>query len=118
MASSARRLDELFADAVLDEQAAAGRAALAAVEINGVKRAGDRLVEIGVGEDHVGALAPQLKRAPLERVGRFAGNDFRRLDVAREGELIDPRMHDHCLAGRLAHAVENVDHAFGNPGFE
>ena len=45
----------------LDEQPAAGRAALAAVEVDGVERARDGRVEIGVGEDDVGALAAQLE---------------------------------------------------------
>ena len=36
-------LDEFVVDLVLDEQPAAGRAALAAVEVDGVERAGDGL---------------------------------------------------------------------------
>ena len=90
--------DELLADAVLDEQPAPRRAALAAVEVNRVKRAGHRLLEVGVGEDDVGALAAQLERAPLERVGRSLRDNLGRVDVTGEGDLVDARMGHHRVA--------------------
>ena len=40
-------LDELLVNLLLDEQSAAGGAALAAVEVDGVEGAGDRLLHVG-----------------------------------------------------------------------
>ena len=55
-------LDEFLVNLLFDEQPAAGRAALAAVEVNGVERAGDGLLHVGVGEDHVRTLAAQFEK--------------------------------------------------------
>ena len=55
---------------LLDEQPAAGTAALALVEVQAEVGAFDGGVEIGVGEDDVRALAAQLEREPLQRLGR------------------------------------------------
>ena len=85
-------LDELLVDLLLDEQPAAGRAALAAVEVDGVEGAGDGLLHVGVGEDDVRALAAQLERGPLERVGGGLLDDLGRIDVAGEGDLVDVGM--------------------------
>ena len=63
-------LDEFLVDLLLDEQPAAGRAALAAVEVNGVEGAGDGLIQVAVGEDDVGALAAQLERAAFRACRR------------------------------------------------
>ena len=53
-------------DLVLDEQPAAGTAALALVEEQAEVRAFDGGVEVGVGEDDVGALAAQFQADALE----------------------------------------------------
>ena len=87
--------DEFVADLFLDEQPAAGGAALAAVEVDGVEGPGDGLVHVAVGEDDVGALAAQLEGAALERVGRGLLDDLGRVDVAGEGDLVDAGMSDH-----------------------
>ncbi len=63
-------LDEFVVDLLLDEQPAAGRAALAAVEVDGVERSVDGGIQIGVGEDDVGALAAQLERRALRACRR------------------------------------------------
>ena len=101
--------DEFIVDLGFDEQAAAGRAALAAVEVDRVERTGDGGVEVGVGEYHVRALAAQLESRALERIGRGLLDDLGRIDVAGEGDLVDIRVGDECRAGRLAHAVDDID---------
>ena len=95
----------------LDEQPAAGRAALAAVEVDGVEGALDGRVQVGVGEDDVGALAAELEGRPLERVGGGFLDDLGRIDVAGEGDLVDVGVRHQGRARRLAHAVDDVDHA-------
>src|SRR5262249_34514972 len=59
-------VDELVVDLALDEQPAAGAAALALVEEQAEVGALDGLVEVGVGEDDVGALAAQFEADALE----------------------------------------------------
>ena len=61
-------VDQLVVDLLLDEQPAAGAAALPLVEIQAEVRAGGGGVEIGVGEDDVRALAAQLERQPFQRL--------------------------------------------------
>ena len=104
-------LDELLVDLRLDEQPAAGRAALAAVEVDGVEGAGDGGVHVGVGEDDVGALAAQLEGGALQGVGGGLLDDLGRVDVPGEGDLVDVGMGDEGRAGGLAQAVEDVDDA-------
>ena len=59
-------LDELVVDLLLDKQPAAGAAALALVEEQAEVGALDGGVEIGVGEDDVGALAAQFQGDALQ----------------------------------------------------
>ena len=93
-------LDEFLVDLLLDEQPAAGGAALAAVEVDGVEGAGDGLLHVGVGEDDVGALAAQLERGALQRVGRGLLDDLGGVDMAGEGDLVDVGVDDQGGAGR------------------
>ena len=85
---------DFVVDLLLDEQPAARTAALALVEVQAEVGAFDGRVEIGIGEDHVRALAAQLEREPLHRLGRFALNDLRRRAFAGERDLVDARMLD------------------------
>ena len=50
----------------------------------------------------VRALAAQLERGALERVGGGLLDDLGRVDVAGEGDLVDVGMRDQRGAGRLA----------------
>ena len=105
-------------DLLLDEEPAAGGAALAAVEVDRVEGAGDGVVHVGVGEDDVGALAAELEGRPLERLGRLALDDLGGIDVAGEGDLVDVGMGDQGRAGGLAEAVDQVDHARRETGLD
>ncbi len=53
----------------LDQDAAARAAVLAGVVEDAVRRGRGRLLEVGVGEHDVGALAAELERDPLDLVG-------------------------------------------------
>ena len=61
--------DEGFADAVLHQQPRAGDAGLAGGREDAGDRAGGCLLQVGVGEDDVGRLAPQLQRDALDLAG-------------------------------------------------
>ena len=75
-------------------------------------------VQVGVGEDDVRALAAQLERDALQRVGRGLLDDLGRVDVPGEGDLVDVGMRDQGRAGGLAEAVDDVDDAGREAGFE
>ena len=103
-------LDELVVDLLLDEEAAAGAAALALVEEEGEVRAFDGRVEIGVGEDDVGALAAELERDALEvRAGGGLHDQLADLGAAGEGDLVDVVVLGDGRAGGLAVAGDDVD---------
>ena len=107
-------IDHFVVHLLLDEQPAAGTAALALVEVQGQVRAFDGRVEIGVGEDHVRALAAQLEGEPLHRLGRRLLDDLRGGQLAGEGDLVDGRVRHQRRAGRRAVARHDVDHAVRN----
>ena len=54
------RAGEVVVDALVQEETSPGRAALAGIGVDREERAVDRLVDIGVREDDVRALAAQL----------------------------------------------------------
>ena len=83
-------LDELVVDLLLDEEPAAGAAALALVEEQAEVGALDGGVEVGVGEDDVRALAAQLQADALQvALGRGLHDDLAGRVLAGEGDLVD-----------------------------
>ena len=104
-------LDELVVDRSLDEDPRAAQADLALVGEGGAKRAGHRLVEIGVGEDDGGVLAAQLERELLEQRRR----DARRSGAGRgaAGERDRAARRDARRAPRRPRPrpVDEVEHA-------
>ncbi len=83
-------LDELVVNLVLDEQPAAGAAALALVEEQAEVRAFDGGVEVGVGEDDVRALAAQFQADALQVAAcRRLHDDLAGGVFAGEGDLVD-----------------------------
>ena len=68
-----RRLEqrhEAVVDGALDQDARAGAAVLAGVVEHPGRGPGGRQLEVGVGEDDVGALAAELERDPLDLLRR------------------------------------------------
>ncbi len=105
-------------DAVLDEQPAAGTAALALVEEQAEVRALDGGVEIGVGEDDVGALAAQLEADALEvALGGGLHDDLAGGVFAGERDLVHVHVLGERGAGGRAVAGHDVDDAVGEAGF-
>ncbi|MNQ91148.1 hypothetical protein D3C85_1065150 [compost metagenome] len=61
-----KSFDEGIVDVVFHQQTRTCRADLACVEVDGVERLVQRHFEVGIGEDDIGVLAPQLQRHPFE----------------------------------------------------
>ena len=114
-ASSATPCGELVEDAVLDEQSGARGAGLTVVEQEATGRAGDRGVEVGVGEDDLRALAAEFQRDLLEVARR--GVDDLPADIRRPGErdLVDVAMRRKRRAD-VAESGEHVDDSVGHAG--
>ena len=77
--------------ALLDEQARAGAADVALVEVDAVDDALDGLIDRRVGEDDVRRLAAELEREALLRPGGGALDALADLGRAGEGDLVDVR---------------------------
>ncbi len=99
---------------LLDEDARARVAALARRVVDGVDRARDRGVEVGVREEDVRALATELERDALHRL-RAEPHDLRaRPRRACERDLVDSRVRDEMRARGRAVTRDDVDHACGD----
>ena len=95
-------LDDLVVDGLVREQARARRAALALVVEDRVGGAGDREIEIGIGEDDRRRLAAEFERDALEVAGRRLDDQLADLGRAGEGDLVDIGMIGERRARGLA----------------
>ena len=107
------RVDEVVVDRLLDEDAGARLAALAGGVVDRPDRARDRRVEVGVREDEVRALAAELERQPLDRLGAEPHDLAARLRRAGERDLVDAGVLDEIGARRRTVAGDDVDRAGG-----
>ena len=101
---------EVVEDGSFDEQPCSGDAALAVVEHPRCDRTGDGLLEVGVGEDDVGALAAELERDLLEVALRRLDDLLAHLGGTGEGDLVDVVVRGECGAC-VAEAGDDVDDA-------
>lgn len=107
-------LEELVVDALLDEDAGAGAAALAVVEVDAKVDPGDGLLNVGVVKHNIGGLAAQLKGDLLE-VGGGGGLHDGAADNggAGEGDLVNVHVGGNGGTGRLTEAGEKVEDTRG-----
>src|SRR3954470_3791031 len=103
-------VDDRLVDRFLDEQARAGAAHMALVEVDAVDDALDRLVERGVVEDDVRSLAAELERQLLAGPGQLALNRLPDLGRAGERDLVDAA-GGHDRGARAPVAGDDVDDA-------
>ena len=103
-------LDERLVDRLLREEARAGAADVALVEVDAVDDPLDRLVERAVVEDDVRRLAAELERQLLAGAGEPALDRLADLGRAGERDLVDVGMVDERRA-RAAVAGDDVDDA-------
>ena len=75
-----------------------------------------RLLEVGVGQDDIGRLAPQLLVHALHGVGRRLGDEDARPCRSREGHEVHPGMSRNGLTDGGAVAVDEIEHALGHTG--
>ncbi len=103
-------LHEFLEDRVLDEQPCASHAALAVVEQPGIRRTRDRGLQIGVGEDDVGALSAELQGHLLQVPPRSPDNLLADLGGTRESDLVDVVVRGQ-LGARVTEPRDDVDDA-------
>ncbi len=77
-----------------------------------------RLLEVGVGEHDVRALAAQLERDALDRRRRARRDRAPDLGRAGEGDLGHVGVVDEALAALAARPGDDLDHALGQAGLE
>ena len=82
-------LQEGFADALLDQQARAGRADLAGIAVDALGNFGRGQVQVGVSKDDVGRLAAQFQDDGLDVDGGRLHDAPPGLDRAGEGDPVD-----------------------------
>ena len=111
-------LDEAVVHRAFDEDPAAGAAVLSGVVEHRARHACRGRLEVGVGEHDVGALAAELERDPLQRVGRAPHDVLADRRRPGEADLGDVRMVDQPLPGRRPVADHDVEDAFGDAGLE
>ena len=99
-------IDEPVVDAVLDDQPAAGRTDLAAVQERGGQRVVDGGLEVGVGEHDVRTLAAELERDPLHVDGSRGHDRLAAGEATGERHEVDVG----TLGERLPDAVARPEH--------
>ena len=109
-------LEEAIEHALLHEDPRARAAILPRVAEHRKRRGSGGGLDVGVGEDHVRRLAPELQRHPLDRTGGTGGDRAPNLGRAGEGDLGDVRMLDEALPARAAGTNDDVDDAVRHPG--
>ena len=103
---------------VLHEDPRARLARLAGRVVDRPQRADDGRVEVGVGEDDVRALAAELQRDALERLGGNLGDAAAGIGLAGEGDLVDAGMGGDRLTHLGTGTGDDVQHPGRDAGLE
>ena len=107
-------VDEFVVDLGRHQQATQRPAPLA---VEGGEQSGDasgRLVQVGIGHDHHGAVAAQFELRRLESLGAGVGHGLAAPDAAGEADRPNPVVAHQCLCHWRA-AVHELDHAGVEP---
>ncbi len=105
--------DEGVVDAALDVDAVRADARLACVAELGGNHAVDRLVEVGVVEDHVRGVATELEREALDLVGRATDEILPDLGRPGERELANARVGEERVGDHARRARRDEVHDSG-----
>ncbi len=108
--------DEALMDRLLDQNAGPGRADLAGVEEDAVEHVVEGGVEVGVGEDDVGVLPPQLQGDLLDVAAGGANDLLAGIDTAGKGDQVDVVVLGQLGADAGARSEHRVDHPPGEAG--
>src|SRR5215210_1488525 len=110
--------EELVEDALLDQDARTGAAILPGVAEDGDGRRSGGLLQVGIGEDHVRGLAPQLQGDALYSIGGTGHDALADLRGTREGDLRDIRVLDEPLPDLAPRPDDDVYDALGDARLE
>ena len=111
-------LNKLVVDATLHKDARPRAAALAVVIKNAKVDPRNRILDVGIVEHDVGALAAELERDLLQVRACSSLHDLPADDgAARKGDLVDVHVRGNGSARRLAKAGQDVDDAGREAGF-
>ena len=113
-----KQLHEPVEGRPLDEDARAGAAVLAGVVEDPVGGGGRGLLQVGVGEDDVGALAAELQGDRLHLLRAARHDPLAHLGAAGEDDLADVGVVDEALADDRPLARHDLEHALGDAGLE
>ena len=102
----------------MDERPAAGAAVLAGVAEHAVDGGRRGLLEIGVRKNDVRGFAAELERNPRDVGSRLLKDADAGQSFPGKGDLVDPSMSGQGAAGAAAGPGDDVEHAFGQAGFE
>lgn len=110
-------LDEFVVDTLLHVHTGTSTAALAVVEEDSEVDPGDGVVNVGVVEDNVGALAAEFE-GDLLQVGASGGlHDLTTDDSGTgEGNLVDIHVGRNGSTGNLSETGDDVDNTRGETG--
>jgi hypothetical protein len=94
-----------------------GGAALTHIEEDRARRAADRNIHVGVGEDDGRRFAAEFQRYLLQIAGGRLDDQLADFGRAGECNLVDVRMRRQRRAGGLAKPGQDIDDAIGETGF-
>src|ERR1019366_2106561 len=109
---------ETLVGAVLHQYARAGAAVLSRVVEDRIGRSRGRGFDVGVGEDDVGALSPELEGHPLYLLGAPGHDLLADLGRAGEADLADGGMGHKAPADHRAPAGQDLENALGDAGLQ
>jgi hypothetical protein len=110
--------EELVIDRSLHENAGTGAAVLPRVVEDAVRGTRRGQLDVSVGEDNIGALAPQLECHSFYLVGATGHDGPAYLGGAGEADLADCGMGHETLAHDAAFAGQHLQHPFGESRLE
>jgi hypothetical protein len=87
------------------------------VEEDGVRRAGDREIHVGIVQHNVRRFAAELEGDLLQVVRRSLDDELAHFRGVRQRNLVDLRMSRERRTAGLAETGEHVEHTRRQPGF-
>jgi molybdopterin molybdotransferase len=110
-------LNEIVVGRALDKNTRAAQADLSLVCEGRANTAGNRRVEIGVGENDVRIFAAELERNLFEKRSACLGNFFAGHRAAGKRDRVDLRMRRDRSADSRPRAMDDVENALWQTGF-
>lgn len=113
-----QQVEEAVVDRALDQDAGPGAAVLAGVVQEGHRGGGRRGLQVGVGEDHVGALAAELQGEALHAIGAAGHDVLAGPGGAGEDDLGHTGVVHQGGSGHRTLARQHLEQPGGQPGLQ